>query len=226
MAKAPVPGEAKTRLAAVIGPEAAAAVHTAFLQASVSTAMAVAREVDAYVALMCPDERHAKLLRELPLDGVAVWAQTRPGLMAGITEAFERAAALGSETVVVGETDSPNLPAAHLIGAFRLLTAEEPGIVLGPCADGGYYLVGGRLLAQAIARELFEGERYDSSTICRRTADRARELGLRVELGPEWYDVDTVDELRQLEAELAACSDGHLAELRHALARLNRGSVC
>lgn len=224
MAKAPVAGEAKTRLAVAIGDEAAAQVHAAFLRASVGLVRSVAAELDATVALMCPDERHAQLLRGLEFPNVEVWAQRRPGLMAGISQAFERAAAGGAQTIVVGETDSPSLPAAHLIEAFRLLAADGSGIALGPCSDGGYYLVGGHDLDPEAAMDLFEGERYDSDTICRRTAERAKQLGLWVELGPEWYDVDTVDELRRLERELEGCSDGHLAELRAALAALNRGS--
>ncbi|HLY66220.1 MAG TPA: hypothetical protein VKU60_11855, partial [Chloroflexota bacterium] len=64
---------------------------------------------------------------------------------------------------------------------------------------------------------LFEGERYDSSTICQRTAARARELGLRVELGPEWYDVDTLDDLRRLEADLEGQSANRLTTLRELL---------
>ena len=222
MAKAPIAGEAKTRLAAAIGDDVAAEVHTAFLRASVAGAQSVAEELDAFVALMCPDERHHGLLRELGFENV--WTQDRPTLMAGISQAFERAFAAGAETVVVGETDSPNLPPAHLIAAFRMLATGGSGIVLGPCDDGGYYLVGARGLSDAAARNLFEGERYDSTTICGRTAERARLLGLAVELGPEWYDVDTAEELERLERELHAQASGHLALLRDALAVMNRGS--
>jgi len=224
MAKAPLLGEVKTRLAASIGDDAAAQVQRAFLEASVASACAVAAELGGFVALMCPDERHSTLLRELLPRDVQVWTQQRPGLMAGISQAFDRASAAGTDTVVVGETDSPNLPEAHLIAAFRLLAREGSGIALGPCADGGYYLVAARGLDDATARELFERPRYDSSIICRQTADRAAELGLWVELGPEWYDVDTIDELDRLEAELESASAPHLTALREALAAVQRGS--
>lgn len=222
MAKAPFPGEAKTRLAAVLGDEAAAAIHEAFLRASLWTA----GEACPLVALMAPDERHAERLRSLSPEGVQVWAQQRPGLMAGISQAFERATAAGAVDVLVGETDSPNLPLAHLEDAFRWLEQPGRGLVLGPCADGGYYLAGASGLDGATARALFEGEAYDGATICRRTAERARELGLWVELAPEWYDVDTVDELARLRRELAQAPAGPLSELGAALARLDQGSVC
>jgi rSAM/selenodomain-associated transferase 1 len=219
MAKAPIPGEAKTRLAANLGDETAARIHQAFLETSLETARA-ACEV---IALMAPDQRHAEGLESLVPRGVEVWAQQRPGLMAGISEAFERATAAGASDVIVGETDSPNLPERHVLAAFELLERPGSGIVLGPCADGGYYLVGAVGLNAATARALFEGEAYESSTICRRTAERARELGLWVALAPEWYDVDTIQELQRLRAELDTAPDGQFGELRAALASLDQG---
>lgn len=221
MAKAPIAGEAKTRLGAAIGPELAAEVHAAFLEASLRTACGACD----VVALMVPDARHAKALRPLVPGEVGVWVQGRPGLMAGISQAIERAMTEGAEEVVVGETDSPNLPPGHIATAFELLAGEDPGIVLGPCADGGYYLVGVTGLTPSLARELFEGEAYDGRTICRRTAERARSLGLAVEIGPEWYDVDTFDELQRLRAELALAPGGQLSTLRHLLASLEQRNV-
>jgi rSAM/selenodomain-associated transferase 1 len=221
MAKAPFPGEAKTRLAATVGPEAAAQLHQAFLAASLDTATSACHSV----ALMSPDERHAGRLRQLVPEGVQVWAQDRPGLMAGISQAFRRAAEAGAADVLVGETDSPDLPLAHLETAFELLAGHTgPGIVLGPCADGGYYLVGGTGLDDRTARALFEGEAYDGATICARTAERARQLGLQAVLSPEWYDVDTADELRRLEAQLETAPDGQADGLRQALRGLRQGA--
>ena len=222
MAKAPIPGEAKTRLAAGLGAETAARVHEAFLRASLRTA----RDACEVVAIMAPDERHAELLRPLMPEGVGVWAQQRPGLMPGISQAIERAIRSGASDVVVGETDSPNLPVGHLQAAFELLERPGPGIVLGPCADGGYYLVGAVGLNDAVARSVFEGEAYDGSTICQRTAERVRGLGLWVELAPEWYDVDRIDEFERLRTELEQAPEGHLRELREALASLDEGPIC
>lgn len=221
MAKAPIAGEAKTRLAASIGDAAAARVQEGFLRSTLGAAVDACQ----LVALMAPDERHAEVLQAAVPRGVHVWAQVRPGLMAGISEAFVRAAALGAEDVLVGETDSPNLPPAYLNEAFRLLEQPSRPLVLGPCADGGYYLVGATRLDDATARSLFEGEAYDSGSICRRTAERAQGLGLSVEFAPEWYDVDTLEELQRLKAELGHTSDGRLGDLRRTLDTLFDGRV-
>jgi len=213
MAKAPIPGQAKTRLAAAIGDEAAARLHRAFLEQSVATACSVPHTT---VALMAPDSVHAAALHAIVPPGVAVWHQQRPGLMAGISQAFEHAQAGGADTVLVSETDSATLPAAHLAACFELL-AQPGSLVLGPCADGGYYLAGASNLDGALARDLFEGETYSSETICQSTAIRARILGLDVMFGPEWYDVDTLDDLRRLSRQLEQLPPGEFDRLRRAL---------
>lgn len=223
MAKAPFPGEAKTRLAADLGPENAAEIHRAFSALSISNAVHAVAPGD-IVALMCPDERHAGALGSFK-QRAQVWAQSRPGLMAGISEAFERAAALGAGAVIVTETDSPNLPAAHIGAAFETLERPGPGIVIGPCTDGGYYLVGAKALDDANARALFEGEQYDGSTICERTAARARALGFWVEFAPEWYDVDTVDDLKRLREDLSLSVDAGYFPLRDLLASIDQPAV-
>ncbi|MBV9119346.1 MAG: TIGR04282 family arsenosugar biosynthesis glycosyltransferase [Chloroflexi bacterium] len=215
MAKAPFPGQAKTRLAAAIGAEEAARLHRAFLSQSIATALASG---DAKVALMAPDERHAASLATIAPAGVEVWAQKRPSLMAGISQGFERAFAAGAELVVVSETDSANLPGSYLTRCFELLGGSRPALALGPCSDGGYYLAGAAGLSDDLARALFEGETYDSSTICRRTADRAVKLGLRVEMGPEWYDVDTIDDLQRMINDLDRGPKGSFDSLRQAIA--------
>lgn len=223
MAKAPFPGEAKTRLATALGAAVAADIHRAFLDVSTRKARGTLGSGDV-VAFMCPDERHGAALRD-EQPGVVIWAQERPGLMAGISQAFQRAAALGAGSVVVTETDSPNLPAGHLAAAFEALERPGSGIVLGPCMDGGYYLVGARELGDVTARDLFEGEQYDGATICQRTAERARQLGLWVEFAPEWYDVDTLDDLRRLRSDLETAHTEPERRLRDLLADIDQPAV-
>ncbi|HEU0166734.1 MAG TPA: DUF2064 domain-containing protein, partial [Chloroflexota bacterium] len=173
MAKAPFPGEAKTRLAAALGDEAAVQLYTGFLLDSVDNAIAVRAEA---VTIMCPDDRHRGALIDLLPPDISVCAQPRPGLMAGISAA---AAAAAGEPAVITEADSPDLPPGHLTACFTALAAlPKAGIVLGPCSDGGYYAVGVRGVTSEVAEELFERERYESETICRRTAERAAQLGL------------------------------------------------
>jgi len=76
--------------------------------------------------------------------------------------------------------------------------------VLGPCEDGGYYLIG--LAAPQPA--LFEGIPWSTDAVLALTVEKARQRDLSVHLLPAWFDVDTEPDLRRLRVALAASSDG------------------
>jgi hypothetical protein len=75
--------------------------------------------------------------------------------------------------------------------------------VLGPSSDGGYYLLG----LKAAHRHMFEDIAWSTEKVAKQTLERAREIGLDVHRLPVWYDVDDVDGLRRLRAELSDRSD-------------------
>jgi glycosyltransferase A (GT-A) superfamily protein (DUF2064 family) len=71
-------------------------------------------------------------------------------------------------------------------------------LVLGPSADGGFYLMGFRtealLLPSVQSCQVFEGVEWSCSSVLQRTAAAARALGLRVESAeklPMLQDIDT-----------------------------------
>jgi glycosyltransferase A (GT-A) superfamily protein (DUF2064 family) len=82
--------------------------------------------------------------------------------------------------------------------AFDLLGQAD--IVLGPCEDGGYYLLGVKRPQPRLLGEV----RMSTPTVLEDTLTLAAQEGLRVGLAPSWYDVDTVEDLRRMEADLAA----------------------
>lgn len=193
MAKAPLPGVCKTRLARSIGEERAAALYQRFLLDTVDLAGDVP---DARVSAVCPDTEHAGRLREiLPVD-VEIIVQEGEGLLAGLASAFVSRLRTHRRVVLL-DGDSPTVPTGYLAEALRLL--GERDLVLGPCNDGGYYLIG----ARAFHPELFFGVAYRGETICAETARRAEDLGLSVGFVPPWYDVDTGEDFERLLAELA-----------------------
>jgi glycosyltransferase A (GT-A) superfamily protein (DUF2064 family) len=79
-------------------------------------------------------------------------------------------------------------------------------VVLGPCDDGGYYLIGLKRPQPRLLREV----QMSTPFVMRDTLALADSLGLRVALLPPWYDVDTMTELERLRAELAE-ADQHTA---------------
>jgi glycosyltransferase A (GT-A) superfamily protein (DUF2064 family) len=122
---------------------------------------------------------------------------------------FFVAALAWAERVVLIGSDSPDLPRQRLTEAFAAL--EECDVVLGPAADGGYYLIG---LARRIPR-IFDGITWGSREVWQQTTRRLAAAGIRWrELAP-WYDVDELADLAGLRSRLrdAAAGDPHLARL-------------
>ena len=85
-----------------------------------------------------------------------------------------------------------------LVEAARALAVPGDRLVLGPAADGGYYLIG----LKHPHRRLFEDIAWSTEHVFRQTLERAAELGLDTVTLPGWYDVDDVASLRRLAGEL------------------------
>jgi glycosyltransferase A (GT-A) superfamily protein (DUF2064 family) len=221
MAKAPIPGEAKTRLAATLDPASATALYRALLLDSVAVLDALAMRRGARDKLLvCPDERHALILRALVDHSWAVIAQTRGGLMGGIVDAFEAAFGRGADLTVVSDADSPQALSDHVERCVDVGLAHD--LALGPTDDGGYYLVASQRKAQSSLVSLFLGTRYESATIGAATAERARLLNLSIGFGPPGADVDTHDDLDALVRRLDRAPATVLPHTRSALAIFHR----
>ena len=108
-----------------------------------------------------------------------------------MARAFGRAFAAGFGPVLLRGSDVPDLPAAVVSEAREVLAAGQAQVALGPCPDGGYYLVG---LREPQPR-LFQGPAWSSGTVLTDTLRLARQLGLRVHLLPPWTDIDTYADL-------------------------------
>jgi rSAM/selenodomain-associated transferase 1 len=197
-AKWPEPGRVKTRLAAATSPAFAADVARAFLLDLLTRLGAVpARRV---VAFAPPDAEPR--FADLVSDCFALVPQADGDLGRRLSAFIADEIAAGAESVVVVGSDSPTLPSDHVEQAFAELRRAD--VVLGPAADGGYYLVGcGRRLPP-----IFEGVAWGGPTVLAESVARLADPGWRLALLPPWYDVDTLDDWHML------C--GHLAALRRA----------
>jgi rSAM/selenodomain-associated transferase 1 len=214
----PHPGVGKTRLAAGLGVERAAAFAAAFLGDTLGRASLVSPGATWW--WIAPEDARGEA------DLVAAAAAT--GLVpAGVRLAVQRGAHLGERmadalasmladgpALLIG-SDVPDVPIAALERAASLLTgpaaeddgaAPAPRLVLGPALDGGFYLVGctappGPLLA---ARA-----QWGDATVLARTQEDARRNGWRVEWLEAGSDVDTAADLDALARRLeAARHDG------------------
>ena len=192
IAKQPAAGQTKTRLAPPLTPAEAAALYECFLRDTLT----VARAVPGVARLLyyAPDDA-AGYFGALAPD-FALTPQVGVDLGARLDHALTLLLEGGYERVVVMDSDSPTLPAGYVAQAFAALDRHD--VVLGPCDDGGYYLIG---LTRPRPR-LLRAVRMSQPHVLRDTLALAADAGLRAALLPGWYDVDTAGELARLCAEL------------------------
>ncbi len=203
MAKDPRPGLAKTRLIPAIGATAAAGLYRAFLRDVLDTSALVRAERLVYAH---PSESVARVA-ELAEGRFRVRPQVGPTLSERMVAAFADCFAAGAEAVVMRNSDSPTLPASVVGEAFERL--EQGGdVVLGPDLGGGYYLVGLR----APRPELFRGFAMSTTSVLEETLRRAREARRAAATLRRWLDIDTGEDLAELQRQLADGGDPERAD--------------
>jgi hypothetical protein len=190
-ARAPVPGEAKTRLVPVLGAEGAATLSARLARRAIDTAFAAAL---GQVELWCaPDAKHpffAECTRRYPL---VLLEQGDGDLGARMARALESALSNHPRAVLIG-SDCPALAPEDIAAAAGALEAHDVAFV--PAEDGGYVLIA----ARRTDPRLFDAIPWGGGQVMRRTRDRLRELGWRwVELPSRW-DVDRPGDLDRLMA--------------------------
>jgi rSAM/selenodomain-associated transferase 1 len=219
MAKEPRAGCVKTRLCPPLTPDGAAELYRCFLLDVLDLAAGIAG-VDAVVAYAPPDaeERFA----ELTGGRFALIPQKGEDLGARLENAFGALFSRGYERIAAMSTDSPDLPPEHLADAFARL--ERDPVVLGPCPDGGYYLIG---LTRAVP-ELFRNMPWSTPEVLPETERRLERLGLGWTRLPAWNDVDTYADLHRLRRDLGAPGASHGRAPRtaaHCVRELQRSHV-
>ncbi len=188
VAKAPVAGRVKTRLAATIGPERAAALGRAML---LDTLDGCRREVRA-VGVLCAADDEVEMLARLVGPGAPIVIQEGNGLGDALRTGVRFALAHGGVALLVS-SDIPGVPVGALYRAVALL-GEGIDVVLGPGNDGGYWLIGVR----ADHPGLFDGIPWSTEGVLEATLARCSELSLAVRLLEPWRDIDTMDDVAAL----------------------------
>jgi len=207
MAKTPQAGAVKTRLVPPLDAEEAARLNTCFLQdVTGCVATLTSNNVHGYVAYT-PAGGESVFDGLLPA-GFRLLLQRGANLGERLLHVTEDFLAAGYEAVCLINCDSPTLPSELPRRAIDSLTCAGDRMVLGKALDGGYYLIG----LKKAHRRLFEDIAWSSATVFDQTMERARELRLRVELLPAWYDVDDLESLRWLCEELFAGNGRHNPE--------------
>ncbi len=180
-ARAPVPGEVKTRLAPLLGADGAAALHAGLVRHALSAA--VQSRVGPVELWCAPGEDHPFFARCAQDLGVTLHRQEGGDLGARMRHAFAHSHTNGAALLLTG-SDCPSLDAAALKDAARELASHDA--VIAPAEDGGYVLVG---LAVDVPG-LFEDIAWGGSTVMNATRACLARAGIRWKELPTYWDID------------------------------------
>jgi rSAM/selenodomain-associated transferase 1 len=97
----------------------------------------------------------------------------------------------GATAVALIGSDLPHIVPRTIAETFHVLARDRDALVLGPAADGGYYLIASRRLP-----DVFAGIEWGSDRVFARTREAATIAGFHVHQLPVLSDVDTLDDLR------------------------------
>ena len=178
-AKAPVPGEVKTRLIPALGAKGAAALAERMLADTCHEAVAAAVGPVELCLSGVP--------RGLPA-GVALTDQGEGDL----GERLWRAAARAGPPLLLIGTDCPGLDRRRLRMAAESLGGHDA--VLHPAEDGGYALLG----LNKLAPSLFAGMAWSTNTVACDTIARVKALGWSLHVGDTLRDIDEPEDLVHL----------------------------
>ncbi|SRR5258708_6952924 len=213
--KAPVAGFVKTRLTPDLTPAQAAELYKAIAQdtytvacqmpdANITVAYEPHKEFPepGWITAPHPHPQPLSLIRERVAEGrVRVglnwFPQAGKDLGERMGNAVETVFAKNPGPLVVIGSDLPSLTPVLLEKAFGLLRVAP--VVLGPSADGGYYLIGLRESQSAV----FQGIHWSQPTVLGQSIEKLKTLRCDYKLLPRRLDVDTADDLRRVRADPA-----------------------
>ena len=195
LAKAPLPGYAKTRLIPALGAAGAAALAERLL--AHAAAQAVAAEVGPVTVWAAPDPAHPAFGRLARRHGVDLRPQGEGDLGARMAHVFESTWRADPGPLLLMGTDAPALDAAMLRDAAAALRLHDAVVV--PALDGGYALIGLRHWAPGL-RCLFDGLAWSTARVMADTRERLAAAGLHHAELPAVPDIDEATDLQHVPA--------------------------
>lgn len=192
-ARLPELGQVKTRLAADVGDARALEVYEEMLRELIATIGESTPDLEIELLWSPTPNANGETLRRA-FGHHALAMQTGATLGDRLSMAFsERFYFHRTEKIIAIGVDDPALPRDLIERAFLLLESCE--WVIGPAADGGYYLIGCRALAFDCS--VFNDIAWGTSSVLGTTLERIKALQATVALLPERFDIDTAADLER-----------------------------
>ena len=193
--KYPEENRVKTRLAATVGPERACG----FYRESAKFVADSVRGSENWETLFFhdPPGKREETVEWLGRDGSLFFAQSGESLGERMSRAFGECFSMGFENVAIIGTDCVFVTRDDVETAFGLLSGDRFDAVLGPAADGGYYLLGLCRRTDAV----FAGMEWSTGRVLEETARRMRAAGIRCAFMRELADIDEEEDIRMEDIE-------------------------
>lgn len=175
-------GKCKTRLAATIGDIAALKIYTFLLEHTVSITrdLAVDKQVHYSTEVIENDLWNANNYKKMKQQGEELGQRMYSAFKQGFDHGYERIVIIGS--------DMYDLEQSHLEEAFAALTNTD--YVIGPATDGGYYMLGMKVLNE----KLFRNKKWGTPTVLQDTLeDLKNESYKKLQ---ERNDIDVYEDIR------------------------------
>ena len=193
--KAPVKGTVKTRLQKDISQERTLKIYKSFIEKILSECISL-HGVDRYLGC-APSDEHAYLQKVSKEYRLPTFNQRGNTLGLKIVNAFRDYFKQGYSRIVLIGSDSPTMPKEFIEQAFHELQSKD--FVVGPCCDGGMYLVGAK---KTIEPKIFHRIPWDTSDVLNMVLSKLYRYNINFSLLPFWYDVDTIDDFNFLKLHL------------------------
>lgn len=195
LAKAPLPGLAKTRLIPALGRQGAADLALRLLQHTLREALAAKLGP----VEMCVTPTPAEAVWQTLWQASSVqWSDQGDGDLGERMCRASQAALQAGESVLLIGTDCPELDAAQLRQAANALQHADAALV--PAFDGGYVLLG----LKRFDASLFAGIHWSTPMVAAETRQRMTALGWTLHRLPMLHDIDEPDDLQWLPKSWAA----------------------
>lgn len=226
MTKAPEPGRVKTRLSPPLTPEEAAELNRCFLRDLGESINEAGQTTSGCGVVVYTPVGKESFYNGIFPDRFRFVPQRGSDFGERLRFAGEDLLAVGFDSFCLINSDSPMVPVSSFAKAAALLEKAGDRVVLGPSEDGGYYLIG----LKQMKERLFQEIEWSTERVLEQTMQRAKEIGLEVDLLPVGLDVDDSATLRILcqrllrddQADMAPHTKRFIAEI---IAREGRGRI-
>lgn len=189
----PEPGRVKTRLIEKLGARGAADLHRKMTEQVLQRIEPIRAVRKLHIQISYCGGSPSAMAAWLGTSGT-LCRQQGTDLGRRMEHAFSHAFARGAQRVLLIGADCPGLSSKIITNGLEKLDTHS--LVLGPAADGGYYLIGlCRPDSQPVPSILFDDIDWGSSKVLQQTVNQAGRAGISPAFLPKLHDIDRPEDL-------------------------------